>query len=197
MQAPARPMLVRALVGGTAALLLAAACSSNSTTSPGAAPAATTGVASAGAASGGAATVDTKAGAAGDYLTDATGRTLYLWVADTSTTSTCAGSCASAWPPLTTNGAPQAGSGVQASLLGTSVRSDGTTQVTYAGHPLYYFADDTAPGDTMGQGSNGFGALWWEVTPAGAAITSTTGAETTPSAPAPAGGGASAGYGGY
>ena len=194
MQASARPILMRALAGGAAALLLTAACSSTSAPSSGAAPASTTGAASV-AGGGTAATVEAKAGAAGDYLTDAAGRTLYLWAADTSTTSACAGSCASAWPPLTTTGAPQAGTGVQTSLLGTSTRSDGTTQVTYAGHPLYYFVKDTAPGDTMGQGSNGFGALWWEVTPAGTAITSS--AASTPGAPAPVGGGASAGYGGY
>jgi predicted lipoprotein with Yx(FWY)xxD motif len=72
---------------------------------------------------------------------------------------------------VTTKGAPTAGSGAQAKLLGTTKRSDGTTQVTYAGHPLYTFAGDTGAGQLNGQGSNGFGALWWAVSPAGATIT--------------------------
>jgi predicted lipoprotein with Yx(FWY)xxD motif len=84
--------------------------------------------------------------------------------------STCNGECATDWPPLTTKSAPKAGAGVKASLLGTSKRADGTQEVTYAGHPLYTFAGDTAPGQTTGQGSAAFGAPWWVVTPAGKAI---------------------------
>src|SRR5262249_31133320 len=102
---------------------------------------------------------------------DGTGRTLYLWVADTSSKSVCSGTCAQAWPPLTTTGSPTAGSGVTSSDLGTSARSDGTMQVTYAGHPLYYFVQDTSAGQMTGQGSNGFGAKWWIVAPNGSAIT--------------------------
>jgi predicted lipoprotein with Yx(FWY)xxD motif len=64
-----------------------------------------------------------------------------------------------------------AGDGAQASLLGTTARTDGTTEITYAGHPLYYFLNDKAPGDTKGQGVNGFGALWWVLSPAGKVIT--------------------------
>jgi predicted lipoprotein with Yx(FWY)xxD motif len=70
-----------------------------------------------------------------------------------------------------TTGAPQAGAGVQASLLGTTTRTDGKVEVTYAGHPLYYFVKDKAAGDVTGQGINGFGALWWVVAPSGASIT--------------------------
>lgn len=120
--------------------------------------------------SGSAATVKTANGSLGAYLVDAKGRSLYLWVADKGSTSTCSGDCAKAWPPLTTTGKPQAGAGAQASLLGTTKRSDGTLEVTYAGHPLYYFAGDTAPGQTTGQGSEGFGAYWWAVAPSGKAI---------------------------
>jgi predicted lipoprotein with Yx(FWY)xxD motif len=107
----------------------------------------------------------------GQILVDSAGKTVYLFVADKTTTSTCYTSCAAFWPPVLTNGAPVAGSGAQASLLGTTKRTDGTTEITYAGHPLYYFQPDKAAGDTKGQGVNGFGALWWVLSPAGAAIT--------------------------
>ena len=107
----------------------------------------------------------------GQILVDDKGMTLYLFVADTGTASTCYTSCASIWPPLLTDGAPQAGTGADASKLGTTNRTDGKVEVTYAGHPLYYFVQDKAPGDTKGQGINGFGGLWWVVSPSGAAIT--------------------------
>ena len=106
----------------------------------------------------------------GKILVDGNGMTVYLFVQDTGKTSTCYTSCAKFWPPVLTTGAPQAGTGAQASLLGTTARTDGTTEVTYAGHPLYYFANDKKPGDTTGQGVNGFGGLWWVLTPAGAAM---------------------------
>ena len=92
---------------------------------------------------------------------------LYLFEADKSSTSTCTGACAAAWPPLTTTGAPTAGTGVKASLLGTSKRDDGKMEVTYNGHPLYYFANDSAPGDIKGQGVDAFGAEWYAVSPEG------------------------------
>jgi predicted lipoprotein with Yx(FWY)xxD motif len=119
-----------------------------------------------------AATVKTATGSDGTFLVDAQGRALYLWVADKGTQSTCSGSCAQAWPPLTTSGKPQAGAGAKTSLLGTTKRSDGTLEVTYAGHPLYYYAGDATPGQTSGQGSDGFGADWWVVAPNGKAIES-------------------------
>src|SRR5437588_1112818 len=107
----------------------------------------------------------------GQILVDAKGMTLYLFVADTGTASTCYTSCASIWPPLLTDGAPQAGTGADASKLGTTKRTAGKVEVTYAGHPLYYFVQDKVSGDTKGQGINGFGGLWWVVSPSGAAIT--------------------------
>ena len=106
----------------------------------------------------------------GQILVDASGKTIYLFVADTGTSSTCYTSCAAIWPPVLTTGAPQAGAGAQASLLGTTARTDGTTEVTYAGHPLYYFIQDKAAGDAKGQGINGFGGLWWVMSPSGAAM---------------------------
>ncbi len=106
----------------------------------------------------------------GKILVDGNGMTVYLFVADTGTTSTCYTSCAKFWPPVLTAGAAKAGAGAQASLLGTTARTDGTTEVTYAGHPLYYFLNDKKAGDTSGQGVDGFGGLWWVLTPAGAAM---------------------------
>jgi predicted lipoprotein with Yx(FWY)xxD motif len=120
--------------------------------------------------SGAASAVGTKTSSLGTFLVDANGRTLYLWDADHGSKSTCSGACAQAWPPLTTSATPKASGAVKASLLGTTKRADGTSEVTYAGHPLYTFAGDTQPGQTTGQGSNGFGAPWWVVTPAGKAL---------------------------
>jgi predicted lipoprotein with Yx(FWY)xxD motif len=105
------------------------------------------------------------------FLTGASGRALYLWTPDTKTKSMCSGACATAWPPLTVKGAPTAGTGVTAGDLGTITRSDGTKQVTYAGHPLYYFAGDKAAGQINGEGSTAFGAPWYVVSPAGSQIT--------------------------
>jgi predicted lipoprotein with Yx(FWY)xxD motif len=93
-------------------------------------------------------------------------------VADTGDKSNCSGACATAWPPVTTSGKPTAGTGVNAGDLGTTTRSDGSQEVTYKGHPLYYFIADKSAGETTGQGSNSFGAKWWLVAPSGSAITS-------------------------
>jgi predicted lipoprotein with Yx(FWY)xxD motif len=114
-----------------------------------------------------AATVSIRSTKLGPILVDAQGRTLYLFEADKTSKSTCDGSCASAWPPLTVTGAPMAGTGVKASLLGTSKRDDGTTEVTYAGHPLYGYVGDSAAGDTTGQGLDQFGAEWYVLNAAG------------------------------
>jgi predicted lipoprotein with Yx(FWY)xxD motif len=93
--------------------------------------------------------------------------TLYLFEKDTGMKSTCDGSCAKFWPPVTTTGAAKAGSGLDAGKLGTTARSDGETEVTYNGHPLYYYAGDKQPGDTTGEGLNAFGALWYVLSPVG------------------------------
>ena len=91
--------------------------------------------------------------------------TVYLFEGDRGQSSSCAGACASAWPPVT--GKPQAGSGAMASQLGTIKRSDGTTQVTYNGHPLYLFVKDKDNGDAYGQGVKAFGAQWYTLAPSG------------------------------
>ncbi len=115
----------------------------------------------------GAVAIKTAKGEPGTFLVDSSGRSLYLFEADKSSTSTCNGACAAAWPPLTTTGAPTAGTGVKANLLGTTKRDDGKMEVTYNGHPLYYFAGDSGPGQTNGQGVDGFGAEWYVVSPEG------------------------------
>jgi predicted lipoprotein with Yx(FWY)xxD motif len=116
--------------------------------------------------------ISVKSGAAGTYLTDSSGRSLYLWVADSGGKSSCDGACAQAWPPLTVKGPPAAGGGVTAGDLATIARSGGAKQVTYKGHPLYYYAGDSGPGKTAGEGSDEFGAKWWLVAPSGAAVKS-------------------------
>lgn len=134
-----------------------------------------------------AATVASAGGSAGTHLTDSSGRALYLWMGDSGGTSKCSGACASAWPPLLSSGRPTAIDGARTADLGTITRSDGSHQVTYAGHPLYYFAGDTGAGDTSGEGSNGFGAKWWLVAPSGTAITGTGSPGTAPTSSAPGG----------
>ncbi|MCW2527510.1 MAG: hypothetical protein JWM76_2370 [Pseudonocardiales bacterium] len=116
-------------------------------------------------------TISTHTGSSGTYLTDASGRALYLFVSDTAQTSSCTPACAKFWPPLVSATAPAATDGVLASKLASITRPDGSRQITYGGHPLYYFANDTKAGDVTGQGSNGFGAKWWLVTVSGDAIT--------------------------
>ena len=110
--------------------------------------------------------------ALGRILVDGAGRTLYLFEKDTSTASTCDTACASFWPPFTTAGTPLAGEGASAGEVGTTKRADGQTEVTYNGHPLYYYVGDSKPGDTTGQGLDLFGAEWDVLSPAGAGIES-------------------------
>ncbi len=124
--------------------------------------------------------IGTAKGSDGTYLVGPGGRALYLWVADASGKSSCSGACAQTWPPLVTKSNPRASHGVNASDLGTIKRSGGAKQVTYMGHPLYYYAADTKPGAVTGQGSDQFGAKWWLVAPSGSAIT-TAGASSTAS----------------
>jgi predicted lipoprotein with Yx(FWY)xxD motif len=106
----------------------------------------------------------------GRILVDSKGITLYDFPPDRGTTSVCYGACAALWPPLITTGKAVAGPGVHASLLGTTRRKDGKLQVTYGGHPLYYFVSDRKPGQTTGQGISQFGGPWWVISPAGKEI---------------------------
>jgi len=106
----------------------------------------------------------------GRILVDSKGITLYDFPPDKGTTSVCYGACAALWPPLITKGKPIAGPGVRASLLGTTKRKDGKLEVTYNGHPLYYFVSDRKPGQVTGQGLNQFGGPWWVLSPTGREI---------------------------
>ncbi len=100
-------------------------------------------------------------------LVDSKGFTLYDFHKDKGTTSACYGACAGVWPPLTTSGAPKATSGAESSKLGTTERSDGTMQVTYAGHPLYTYVADTKPGEAKGNDFSSYGAQWYALKPNG------------------------------
>ncbi len=115
-------------------------------------------------------TVATHASDYGTIVTNGEGRALYLFEKEDSDRSQCYGACAVAWPPLLTDGEPRAAGGARASQLSTTKRSDGKTQVTYRGHPLYYYEGDTAPGEVGCQNVNEFGGLWLVVDPSGNAI---------------------------
>ena len=104
-------------------------------------------------------------------MTSGSGKAVYVWAKDTGDMSNCNGACASAWPPVTTTATATAAGSANASDIGTITRSDGTKQVTYDGHPLYYFAGDSGSGTASGQGSDGFGAKWWLVAPTGSDVT--------------------------
>jgi predicted lipoprotein with Yx(FWY)xxD motif len=100
----------------------------------------------------------------GSFLVDAKGMTLYLFKKDAPNVSNCYENCAPNWPPLLVTSAPVAGEGVDAKLLGTTDRKDGSQQLTYNGWPLYYFVEDQQPGDTAGQA---VGHVWYVISPSG------------------------------
>lgn len=116
-------------------------------------------------------TISLRTTGVGRVLVAANGRTLYLFTADKGGKSVCYGQCAAYWPPLIAS-KPTAGAGLTVSMLGTTKRKDGKLQVTYAGHPLYFFVQDTKAGQIKGQGIVHFGGSWWVVSSAGAKITS-------------------------
>jgi len=197
MPAPAR--LATGVGGMVGVAVLAAACSSgsSSTSTP-----ASSSPAAAATGSGSGATVITTATSSGStFLTNGSGRAIYLWAKDTGGTSACTGACAGAWPPVTTTGTATASGSAKASDLGTITRSDGTKQVTYDGHPLYYFSGDSGSGTATGQGSDAFGAKWWLVAPTGSDVTASVSSFTVGgsggSAPAATPSSSSAGGGGY
>ena len=166
--------LTRVLTLLATAVLAVAACTSSA-----ASPAPVGGGASSG---GGAGTAVDAANSPtfGMVLTGPNGMTLYTHAGDSATSSTCTGSCATAWPPLTVTGQPTAGTGVTGKL-GTLTRADGTIQVTYAGLPLYYWQGDSKAGDVTGDGVNGFAVA--TVGGAGSAP------QASPAAPSPSSGG--------
>ena len=176
--------------GGTLVVtgLLAAACGSTGTTAASSAPASSAPASSsASGSSAPASSVGTVRAAAvsgvGTVLVDSTGRTLYLFTPDNQSQATCAGACAQIWPGLdVANGAPVAGPGINASLLGTTKAPSGQTQVTYDRWPLYTFSHDSAPGEAHGQGLHTFGGSWSALDPSGQMATATS---STPTSPAP------------
>lgn len=96
----------------------------------------------------------------GKVIFSGTHRALYVFSADHGSTSTCYGECTKAWPPLLTAGTPTVGAGLNRALIGTTKRSDGTTQVTYNGHPLYYFSGDKGS-EIKCQDANSNGGYWY------------------------------------
>jgi predicted lipoprotein with Yx(FWY)xxD motif len=120
---------------------------------------------------GGPATLRLTSSADGRFLADGQGHTLYLFEKDAQGESYCTGACAAVWPPLETSAMPQASTGVDAAALGRVRRDDGDMQVTYHGHPLYYYAADAStPGRTKGQGIEQFGDGWYLVDAGGKRI---------------------------
>jgi predicted lipoprotein with Yx(FWY)xxD motif len=139
----------------------AAAAPATTAATPAAAPAAAPGA-------GAAVAIGTKTAKLGTVLAGHKGLTLYMFESDKPGSSSCTGACAQVWPPVT--GSPHASGKAVSADLGTITRSDGTRQVTYKGHPLYYFAKDKDNGDAYGQGVKGFGASWYVLAPNGTKI---------------------------
>lgn len=107
----------------------------------------------------------------GKIVTDAEGRALYMFSADKQgASSACYDACATAWPPLLSEGQPKLGQEIKADMVGNITRKDGAKQVTYNGWPLYYFARDTEAGKATGQDKHGFGGDWYVVSSAGQAV---------------------------
>ena len=178
-------------VAGLAALALTvSACGSSGSSSGTAANTPAAGGNSSSAASASGSTVTVKTIGSQQVVVDSNGMTLYWFVPDTSTKSNCSGQCATYWPPV--KGPLTAGSGVTGTL-GTITRSDGTTQATYDGHPLYTYVGDKSPGQNTGNGKNLSGGVWWEMTVSGSTPPANAGAAATSSAKSTA----TSGGGGY
>ena len=185
--------LIPAAVGAS---LLLAACGGSSTKSS-SAPASSGGGYSRGSApsTSSGLTIGTAKGSRGTYLVGASGRALYLWSADSGGKSSCSGACASVWQPLTASATPQVTGGASAADLSLVTRTDGSKQVAYKGHPLYYYTADKGSGTTTGEGLNSFGAKWWLVAPSGSGITvgGSSGSASASSSSSTSSGGSSSG----
>jgi predicted lipoprotein with Yx(FWY)xxD motif len=131
----------------------------------------------------------------GTILVDSQGRTVYLFEKDSGTTSECSDACAVAWPPVLTSGQPTAGMGATASLIGTTKRSDGQTQVTYNGHPLYTFVNDQKAGDTNGEGVTAYGAKWYALSASGSEVTGSASSGASTGSGTSTGSSSTGGYG--
>jgi predicted lipoprotein with Yx(FWY)xxD motif len=158
-----RLRMLLALPAAAAAAAVVAACSSSGT--PSGAPSSSSGGGSSAHAVAAAGSLKTAKIGGATVLTNAKGFTLYSFAPDTPTKSNCNGTCAQNWPPVQ---GPATASGVKGTF-GTIKRSDGSTQATFDGHPLYTFVGDTAPGQAKGNGLNAAGGLWHEITTSGSA----------------------------
>jgi predicted lipoprotein with Yx(FWY)xxD motif len=168
--------LILGCFAATVAVLAGCGSSSSTTSSSASAPVATAATTTASAAaaptsSGSGEMIATKHSKFGTILAAGPKKlTVYLFEADKNGKSACSGACESAWPPVTTSGAAKIGGAAVSADLGTMMRSNGTEQVTYKGHPLYYFEKDKDDGDAYGQGSKAFGAGWYVMKPSGAKV---------------------------
>jgi predicted lipoprotein with Yx(FWY)xxD motif len=165
--------VIAAAASSLAIALIAAACGSSSSGSYSSSPYGAVVQASAPNGFAGAVKVGVANSPLGRIVVDSKGRTLYLFEMD-NRRSLCYAQCAQSWPPLLTHGKPVARAGVKQLLLGMTRRANGSQQVTYAGHPLYRFAEDRKPGQSKGEGSQAFGAGWDVLSPAGKKIESGT-----------------------
>jgi predicted lipoprotein with Yx(FWY)xxD motif len=173
-QMSARARLASGAGSAFGVALLVAACSTGSSSTGAAGGSSPAGApSSSAAASGGSGStvITTVSSSAGTFLTTRSGHAVYLWSKDGNGMSACTGACAGMWPPVTATGTVTASGGAKSGDLGTITRSDGTKQVTYDGHPLYFFSGDSGPGMASGQGNDGFGAKWWLVSPSGSDVT--------------------------
>ena len=133
--------------------------------------------------------------ALGSILVDARGRTLYLFEKDRNGVSMCNSACTAYWPPLTSHGAPRAGSGVHKNLLTLAKAHNGVRQVVYAGHPVYTFVGDKRAGQTSGEGLTNFGAGWYAIAASGHKVDKGDGtSSSTPSSPGGYGYGSGSGW---
>jgi predicted lipoprotein with Yx(FWY)xxD motif len=170
-------LLPRVFASVAVSALALTACNNSSTTTSsaaGGAPSSSTFSATGSPVASGNATVDSTSSDLGTILVDANGMTLYLNTQDTATTSSCTGSCAATWPPLTSSGSTKAGSGVQSAQLATLMVGS-TDQITYYGHPLYTYSGDTSPGDTNGEG---VGGVWYVVSTKGTPVKGSSGGDS-------------------
>jgi predicted lipoprotein with Yx(FWY)xxD motif len=139
--------------------------------------------------------VQTRDTALGTILVDAQGRTLYLFAKDNGPASACVGSCASAWPPVPVAGTPGVSGAASAADLGVITGAGGARQLTYAGHPLYYFAGDSKPGQTNGQAISEFGAKWFVLNSSGVEVVQAPVVQAPVTSPSSANQPAGGGYG--
>jgi predicted lipoprotein with Yx(FWY)xxD motif len=172
-----RPQLMLALPAAAAAVAVLAACGSSggSASSSGSSSPAASSSSSSNPAAASSSSLKTATIGGATVLTSTKGFTLYSFAPDTSTKSNCNGACAAAWPPVK---GPATATGVKGTFA-TIKRSDGSTQATFDGHPLYTFVGDTAPGQNKGNGLNAQGGLWHEITTSGSAAAAPAGGSSS------------------